>query len=87
MVSVRKSGLPSGHMLFVNFHQKDQIQYVHKIERIAGADVPMPYAANLEQMALPQVEDIVRAAKRVCYRSVPMSASAKVFRPLGRKLC
>ncbi|CAI9787360.1 unnamed protein product [Fraxinus pennsylvanica] len=39
------------------------------IERIAGTDVPMPYAANLERMALPQVEDIVRAAKRACYRS------------------
>lgn len=25
------------------------------VERIAGADVPMPYAANLERMALPQV--------------------------------
>ncbi|KAK9025418.1 hypothetical protein V6N11_038287 [Hibiscus sabdariffa] len=41
------------------------------VERIAGADVPMPYAANLERMAVPQVEDIVRAAKRACYRSVP----------------
>ncbi|XVF49547.1 hypothetical protein PTKIN_Ptkin04bG0021500 [Pterospermum kingtungense] len=40
------------------------------IERIANADVPMPYAANLERMAVPQVEDIVRAAKRACYRSV-----------------
>ncbi|KAK7860508.1 pyruvate dehydrogenase e1 component subunit beta-1 [Quercus suber] len=40
------------------------------VERIAGADVPMPYAANLERMALPQVEDVVRAAKRTCYRSV-----------------
>ncbi|PPS06339.1 hypothetical protein GOBAR_AA14282 [Gossypium barbadense] len=40
------------------------------VERIAGADVPMPYAANLERMAVPQVEDIVRAAKRTCYRSV-----------------
>ncbi|KAL0464079.1 UNVERIFIED_CONTAM: Pyruvate dehydrogenase E1 component subunit beta-2, mitochondrial [Sesamum latifolium] len=39
------------------------------IERIAGADVPMPYAANLERMAVPQVDDIVRAAKRACYRS------------------
>ncbi|KAH9625208.1 hypothetical protein KSS87_013704 [Heliosperma pusillum] len=39
------------------------------VERIAGADVPMPYAANLERMAVPQVEDIVRAAKRACYRS------------------
>ncbi|GKV17393.1 hypothetical protein SLEP1_g27908 [Rubroshorea leprosula] len=39
------------------------------VERIAGADVPMPYAANLERMAVPQVEDIVRAAKRTCFRS------------------
>uniref|UniRef100_M1CK72 Pyruvate dehydrogenase E1 component subunit beta n=1 Tax=Solanum tuberosum TaxID=4113 RepID=M1CK72_SOLTU len=39
------------------------------IERITGADVPMPYAANLERLAVPQVEDIVRAVKRVCYRS------------------
>ncbi|CAI0381386.1 unnamed protein product [Linum tenue] len=45
------------------------------VERIAGADVPMPYAANLERLALPQVEDIVRAAKRACYRSVPMAAA------------
>mgnify|MGYP000872348660 CR=1 FL=1 len=35
--------------------------------RVAGADVPMPYAANLEKLALPQVEDIVAAAKKVCY--------------------
>ncbi|KAJ4973604.1 hypothetical protein NE237_006778 [Protea cynaroides] len=39
------------------------------VERIAGADIPMPYAANLERLAVPQVEDIVRAAKRACYRS------------------
>lgn len=25
------------------------------VERIAGADVPMPYSANLERMAVPQV--------------------------------
>lgn len=46
------------------------------VERIAGADVPMPYASNLERMAVPQVEDIVRAAKRACYRSTPMAATA-----------
>ncbi|KAG2644489.1 pyruvate dehydrogenase E1 component subunit beta-2, mitochondrial [Panicum virgatum] len=46
------------------------------VERIAGADVPMPYAANLERMAVPQVDDIVRAAKRACYRAVPMAATA-----------
>lgn len=37
--------------------------------RVTGADVPMPYAANLEHLALPQVEAIVDAAKAVCYRS------------------
>jgi len=36
--------------------------------RVAGLDVPMPYAANLEKLALPQVDDIVKAAKRACYR-------------------
>jgi pyruvate dehydrogenase E1 component beta subunit len=36
--------------------------------RITGKDVPMPYAANLEKLALPSVDDIVSAAKRVCYR-------------------
>jgi len=38
------------------------------VARVAGKDVPMPYAANLEKSALPQVEDIVEAAKATCYR-------------------
>ena len=38
------------------------------VARVAGKDVPMPYAANLETLALPQVADIVEAAKAVCYR-------------------
>ncbi len=38
------------------------------VTRVTGEDVPMPYAANLEQMALPQVADVVKAAKDVCYR-------------------
>ncbi len=37
------------------------------VKRVGGADVPMPYAANLEKLALPQVESIVAAAKEVCY--------------------
>ncbi len=37
--------------------------------RVTGADVPMPYAANLEHLALPQVADIIEAAKAVCYKS------------------
>jgi pyruvate dehydrogenase E1 component beta subunit len=36
--------------------------------RVAGEDVPMPYAANLEAMALPSVEKIVQAVKSVTYR-------------------
>jgi pyruvate dehydrogenase E1 component beta subunit len=36
--------------------------------KISGADVPMPYAANLEKLALPSVEQVVAAAKSVCYR-------------------
>jgi pyruvate dehydrogenase E1 component beta subunit len=38
------------------------------IARVAGEDVPMPYAANLEKLALPDVPKIVAAAKAVCYR-------------------
>jgi pyruvate dehydrogenase E1 component beta subunit len=35
--------------------------------KISGADVPMPYAANLEKLALPSAEQVVAAVKRVCY--------------------
>ena len=38
------------------------------VKRVTGADVPMPYAANLEQLALPQAETIAAAARAVCYR-------------------
>lgn len=34
-------------------------------ERITGAEVPMPYAQNLEAAALPQIPDIVRVVKRM----------------------
>jgi pyruvate dehydrogenase E1 component beta subunit len=36
--------------------------------RVTGKDVPMPYAANLEKLALPSVAEVVQAAKAVCYR-------------------
>ena len=38
------------------------------VKRVAGKDVPLPYAANLEKLAVPQVEDIVAAAREVAYR-------------------
>ena len=36
------------------------------IARVTGKDVPMPYAANLEALALPQIDDIVAAARTTC---------------------
>ena len=38
------------------------------VMRVAGVDVPLPYAANLEKLALPNADHIVRAVKSVCYR-------------------
>ncbi|MEM8689230.1 MAG: pyruvate dehydrogenase complex E1 component subunit beta [Pseudomonadota bacterium] len=37
------------------------------VTRVAGKDVPMPYAANLEKLALPHVDEVVAAAKQVLY--------------------
>ena len=37
------------------------------VRRVTGKDVPMPYAANLEKLALPQAEDVVAAVKAVLY--------------------
>jgi pyruvate/2-oxoglutarate/acetoin dehydrogenase E1 component len=36
------------------------------VERVTGADVPMPYAQNLEVSAVPSVDDIVFAAAKAC---------------------
>ena len=43
------------------------------VKRVAGADVPLPYAANLEKLALPQASHIINAVKEVCYRE-PLAA-------------
>jgi pyruvate dehydrogenase E1 component beta subunit len=37
--------------------------------RVTGKDVPMPYAANLERLALPSVADIIEAARVACGRA------------------
>jgi len=39
------------------------------MERVAGADIPMPYSESLEQKAIPQVHDIVKASLAACYRN------------------
>ncbi|MBB3949860.1 pyruvate dehydrogenase complex E1 component subunit beta [Aureimonas jatrophae] len=36
--------------------------------KVCGKDVPMPYAANLEKLALPSVKDVIEAVRAVCYR-------------------
>jgi len=38
------------------------------VMRVSGKDVPMPYAANLEKLALPSAAEVIEAAKAVCYR-------------------
>ncbi|KAA5601659.1 pyruvate dehydrogenase complex E1 component subunit beta [Blastochloris sulfoviridis] len=38
------------------------------VKRITGKDVPMPYAANLEKLALPTVQDVIDAVRAVTYR-------------------
>ena len=39
------------------------------VMRVTGKDVPMPYAANLEKLALPHADDIVAAGRQACYRT------------------
>ncbi len=38
------------------------------VKRVTGKDLPMPYAANLEKLALPSVADVIAAARAVTYR-------------------
>jgi pyruvate dehydrogenase E1 component beta subunit len=38
------------------------------VARVSAKDVPLPYAANLEKLALPSVAEVIAAAKAVCYR-------------------
>lgn len=39
------------------------------VKRVCGIDVPLPYAANLEKLAIPQAEDIAKAARDVLYKN------------------
>ncbi|URE25564.1 pyruvate dehydrogenase E1 component subunit beta [Musa troglodytarum] len=72
--TINASARKTNRRVFLNM---ESFEYLDApVERIAGADVPMPYAPNLERMAVPQVDDIVRAAKLACYRSILMAATA-----------
>ena len=49
--------------------ESDAFNYLDApMERITGADVPMPYAIALEQAALPQIADVISAVERTTYR-------------------
>ena len=37
------------------------------MERVTGADVPMPYSTPIENLAMVQTENVISAVKRVCY--------------------
>jgi pyruvate dehydrogenase E1 component beta subunit len=40
------------------------------VKRLASVDAPLPYAANLEKLALPKANNIVKAALEVCYKNI-----------------
>ncbi len=60
------AGIGSEICSLVNEHAFDYLDA--PVARVCAADVPTPYAFNLEQLAVPQVDEIVHAVKKVCYR-------------------
>lgn len=51
--------------------ESDAFNYLDApFERITGADIPMPYATDLENAALPQLEDVVAAIERTNFRKI-----------------
>jgi len=50
-------------------YESDAFNYLDApVERVTGADIPMPYAANLEVDAIPVPANVVKAVQKVCYR-------------------
>jgi pyruvate dehydrogenase E1 component subunit beta len=62
----RQSGVGAEIAANVTEHAFDWLDA--PVTRVTGKDVPMPYAANLEKLALPSIAEVVEAAKAVCYR-------------------
>lgn len=60
------AGIGSEIIALINEHAFDYLDA--PVVRVHAADVPIPYATNLEKLATPQAEDIVAAAKKVCYK-------------------
>ena len=59
------AGIGAEIAALVNEHAFDYLDA--PVRRVCGADIPMPYAANLEKLALPQIDEIVHVVKEVCY--------------------
>jgi len=62
-----QSGIASEIITLVNEYAFDYLDAPP--ERVTGADVPMPYAKSIEDIAIPQAINVVNAAKRACFRS------------------
>jgi pyruvate dehydrogenase E1 component beta subunit len=62
----RQSGVGAEIAATISEHAFDWLDA--PVARVTGKEVPMPYAANLEKLALPSVAEVVDAAKAVCYR-------------------
>ncbi|MBT9370208.1 pyruvate dehydrogenase complex E1 component subunit beta [Rhizobium sp. CSW-27] len=66
-----EEGFPQSSVgdFIANSVQREAFDYLDApVITIAGKDVPMPYAANLEKLALPNVGEVVQAVKAVCYK-------------------
>jgi pyruvate dehydrogenase E1 component beta subunit len=61
------AGIGAEIAALVNEHAFDYLDA--PVRRVCPADVPLPYAANLEKLALPQVDEIVHVVREVCYKS------------------
>jgi pyruvate dehydrogenase E1 component beta subunit len=68
-----EEGWPSsgiGAELGAMIYESDAFNYLDApVERVTGADIPMPYAANLEVDAIPMMHNVITAAQKVCYRA------------------
>ena len=69
----RSQGWPScgiGAELGACIYESEAFNYLDApVERVTGADIPMPYAANLEVEAIPVTQNVINAVQKVCYRS------------------
>lgn len=58
-----------GAEIAASIMESDAFDYLDApMERVCGADIPMPYSESIEQMAIPQIPDIVKTVLKACYR-------------------